>query len=172
MPERIQQPFFPNPPDSELPRFAAPGAGVQPVQSGEILLPRDGVLLIDDSEDDAELSLRGLHKLNLHVPILWLNDSLRAIEALEKTRRREELPRVLLLDLHMPRVDGYEILRRVRAHGPTATLPVIVMVGSVRAPELPRCFGLGASAFLVKPLQAQPFLAACERALVQWPSSC
>lgn len=170
MPEQIQRPFYLSQQDPESQRFST--AGAQPVQSGDILLPKDGILLIDDSEDDAELSLRGLHKLNLHVPILWLNDSLRAVEAIEKIQSREELPRLILLDLHMPRVDGYDVLRRVRAHAPTANLPMLVMVGSARAPELPRCFSLGASAFVVKPIQPQPFLAACERAVVQWPASC
>jgi two-component system response regulator len=170
MPEQTQQSFYLSQHDPDLPRFAA-SASAEPVQNGDIVLPKNGILLIDDSEDDAELSLRGLHKLDLHVPVLWLNDSSRAVDAIEKLQRREDLPRLILLDLHMPRVDGYDILRRTRAHVVTANLPIIVMVGSARAPELPRCFGLGANAFLVKPLQPQAFLAACERAVVQWPAS-
>jgi two-component system, response regulator len=169
MPQQLQRPLNLSQQDSEVPRYATPGTAA-PVQRN-IAFPKGGVLLIDDSEDDAELSLRGLHKLDLHVPVLWLNDSLAAVEALERVERSEDLPRLILLDLHMPRVDGYEVLRRLRAHKPTANLPIIVMVGSAKAPELPRCFNLGANAFVVKPIQAQTFLAACERAVVQWPVS-
>jgi two-component system, response regulator len=169
MPELIQQPFNLSPNDPDLPRYESSGALSSP--NGEVVLPRSGVLLIDDNEDDAELSLRSLRKLGLKVPILWLSDSSRAIEALEDVANVHRLPRLVLLDLKMPRVDGFEILRRIRTNPCLEKVTVIVMVSSPRAPELPRCFGLGASAHIVKPLRAESFAAACERAVLIWPCS-
>ena len=131
----------------------------------EIPLPRDGILLIDDSDDDAELSLRTLGKLGSALPYAWLKDSVSAVEALEHAPK-EALPRMILLDLRMPRMDGYEVLKRLKANPRTERISVIVMVGSARAPELSRCLAAGANAHVVKPLAREALVAACERAVV------
>jgi two-component system, response regulator len=132
----------------------------------EISLPRDGILLIDDSDDDAELSLRALAKLGLALPVAWLKDSVRALEALVAAEA-SALPRLILLDLHMPRVDGFEVLQKVKQNTRTARMCVIVMVGSARTPELERCVAAGADAYVVKPLNRDSVLAACERAALR-----
>ena len=132
------------------------------------VLPKDGILLIDDSEDDAELSLRALCAAGLQVPIAWIGDSTSAIDALESATP-QSLPRLVLLDLRMPCIDGFETLRRMRDNPRTRALSVIVMVGSARAPELPRCYSLGANSYVVKPLRRDSFFAACARAALEWP---
>ncbi|HKO89356.1 MAG TPA: response regulator [Burkholderiales bacterium] len=138
-------------------------------KSSDFEIPRDGVLLIDDNEDDAELSLRCLNKLHLDVPILWASDSAQAIKKLENVSSVRELPRVILLDLKMPCVDGFEVLRRIRAKPKLRDMTVIVMVSSLRDPELPRSISAGASTYVVKPLRPDGFYAACERAVLNWP---
>lgn len=160
MPEHTQPPQgF----EDHAERSYFPAVGLS--EDEEVALPRDGILLIDDSDDDAELSLRALRRLGLTLPVGWLKDSVRAINALEHARR-EELPRLVLLDLHMPRIDGFEVLRRLKGNARTENLCVIVMVGSARAPELARCMALNANAYVVKPLNRDSLLAACERAVM------
>ena len=165
MPEHIR--LIVSQPDPDLSVYTAP-AGVTEKNS-DVDLPHDGILLIDDNEDDAELSVRVLNKLGLDIPIIWLSDSGQAIEKLENVSSPSELPRLVLLDLKMPRVDGFEVLRRIRARRRLQALTVIVMVSSPRDPELPRCLSAGASTYVAKPLRADTFFAACERAVLNWP---
>lgn len=168
MPEHIR-PFSDLQLDGEPLLYGAPG-GVAGNRT-DLDLPQDGILLIDDNEDDAELSLRCLHKLGLDVPIIWLSDSAQAIDKLENVSRKRELPRLILLDLKMPRVNGLEVLKRLRAKPRLEGVAVIVMVSSSRDPEVGHCLGAGANSYVVKPLRSETFFAACERALLSWPDS-
>ena len=167
MPEPIQQPLYFSYSESDT---TPPIGGAFEAPSQATVLPKDGILLIDDSEDDAELSLRALRTLGLQVPVAWISDSTRALEALEATVP-QDLPRLVLLDLRMPCVDGFEALSRIRDNPRTRALSIIVLVGAARAPELPRCYNLGANSYLVKPFHRDSFFAAGGRAALEWPEN-
>ncbi|MFO7188777.1 MAG: response regulator [Pseudomonadota bacterium] len=106
------------------------------------------LLLVEDSADDAELALHALAQSGLKARTHWVRDGQEALEWIGRNP-----PRVVLLDLKMPRLDGFEVLRRLKQRPDTAAVPVIVMVSGKDAPELEACTALGADGHLVKPLQ-------------------
>lgn len=110
------------------------------------------VLLVEDNADDAELSLLVLKKSGVAPNAKWVRDGIEAMEWL-KAGDKQSL-RLILLDLKMPRMDGYEVLRRIRQDHAVDNIPVIVMVSAHGTPELAQCFELGADSYLVKPLEA------------------
>lgn len=89
--------------------------------------------------------------------VKWVRDGVEAMESINAGGARSL--RLLLLDLRMPRMDGFEVLRRVKVQPARRDLGVIVMVSAHGAPELERCFELGADSYLVKPLGAEPLCA-------------
>ena len=115
--------------------------------------PFPSVLLVEDNADDAELSLLVLNKSGVVSNAKWVRDGIEAMEWL-KADHKQSL-KLILLDLKMPRMDGYEVLRRIRQDHTMDNIPVIVMVSAHDTPELERCFELGADSYLVKPLETE-----------------
>lgn len=111
------------------------------------------VLLVDDSADDAELSLLALRRSGIAADVDWVRDGVEAMRWLEAGgAQRVDL---ILLDLKMPHMDGYEVLRRVKADPAMRRIPIAVMASTHGTPELDRCFELGADGYLVKPLEGE-----------------
>jgi two-component system response regulator len=112
------------------------------------------ILLVDDDRDDVDVALRALRRAGLSTLVAVARDGQEALEALgvEPGAAAEptEPPSVMFLDLRMPRVDGWEVLRRVRLAARTAALPVVVISSTERPEEIRRCYALGANSFLVK----------------------
>ncbi len=119
-------------------------------QSAEFAPVAHRVLLVDDSADDAELSLLALRRSGLAVEVEWVRDGAEAMRRLDAGGARGV--RLMLLDLRMPHMDGYEVLQRVKGNSATRGIPVVVMVSAPAAPEIDACIALGADAYLVKPL--------------------
>jgi CheY-like chemotaxis protein len=114
---------------------------------------RAGVLIVEDDEDELEVALRALRRADLGAPIEVARDGQQALECLGIEAPAESpplRPRVVFLDLKMPRVDGWEVLSRVRADPATADLPVVVVSSSDEAEDIRRCYAMGANSFLVK----------------------
>lgn len=111
------------------------------------------VLLVEDSADDAELSLLALRRSGMANDVEWVRDGVEAMHWLEAGGAGRA--HLILLDLKMPHMDGYEVLRRVKADPVMRRIPVVVMASMHGTPELERCFELGADGYLVKPLEAQ-----------------
>jgi len=119
-----------------------------------------GLLLVEDNADDAELSMLALARSGIAPGVKWVRDG---TEAMEWLATRDGSPlKLILLDLKMPRMDGYEVLRRIKQAPATKSIPVIVMVSAHGTPELTRCFELGADSYLVKPLDAEAFRGAVQ----------
>lgn len=132
-------------------------------------MQRIDILLVDDNSDDAELTVCALRKLGLDRSTRRAADGVQALEWLLPADDAAAIqPRLILLDLKMPRVDGYEVLRQIKQCADTEDIPVLIMASSARSPELPRCFALGAAGFIVKPLGTEAFIEACRAAGVQW----
>ena len=114
---------------------------------------RASLLWVDDDRDEVDVALRALRRTGLDATVEVARDGQEALQALRLETGREGepvSPRVVFLDLKMPRVDGWEVLRRLRAHPPTADLPVVVISSSDRERDVEQCYELGANSVLVK----------------------
>jgi len=119
------------------------------------------ILVVDDNDNDVELMLLGLRVLNLANEIVVVRDGAEGLDYLYKrgsyADRSSDVPLFVLLDLHMPRMDGIEMLAELRADEDMRTLPVIIMSSSKEDPDLRRCYSLGINAYVVKPVDFDQF---------------
>lgn len=110
------------------------------------------LLLVEDDRDEVDVALRALQRAGLDVPVEVTRDGVEALEALgiDENGWDRRPPRVVFLDLKMPRVDGWEVLRRIRQHPRTSDVPVVVLSSSNRREDIERSYALGANSFLLK----------------------
>lgn len=123
------------------------------------------ILLVEDSPSDAELTLHALRERNLANHIVHVKDGQEALDWLFCTgnfasRDLNQYPKVVLLDLKLPKVDGLEVLRAIRADPRTRLLPVVVMTSSNEERDVIDSYNLGANSYVVKPLDFDSFSAA------------
>jgi CheY-like chemotaxis protein len=114
------------------------------------------ILLVEDNERDAELTMRALKKGGLANKLLWVKDGQQALDYLfrqgEFSGREDVVPRLVLLDLKMPRVDGIEVLRQIRSDPKLKLIPVVVMTSSQEEKDLDQTYDLGVNSYIVKPV--------------------
>lgn len=122
------------------------------------------ILLAEDSLADAEMAIDALREANLANPIVHVEDGVEAMEYLHRkgrfADRSEEEPAVLLLDIKMPRMDGLEVLQRIRADERLRRMPVVILSSSREESDLVRSWNLGVNAYVVKPVDIDQFFAA------------
>jgi CheY-like chemotaxis protein len=120
------------------------------------------ILLVEDNPNDAELTLMGLAKHNLANEIAVAYDGVEAIDYLYRqgkfAGRPEGNPVVILLDLKLPKVDGLEVLRKIRADEQLKMIPVVVLTSSREEHDIIECYKLGANAYVVKPVNYDEFM--------------
>jgi len=120
------------------------------------------ILLVEDNATDAELCIRALRKHNLANELVWVKDGAEALDFLFRegayaSRDGPETLKVILLDLRLPRIDGLEVLRRVRADSRTKTIPVVVLTSSKEDPDVAQSYRLGVNSFISKPVNFKDF---------------
>jgi two-component system, response regulator len=120
------------------------------------------ILLVEDNPTDAELCIRSLRKHNLANELLWVKDGAEALDFLfaagvYANRDTSNQPKVILLDLKMPKVDGLEVIKKVRSDGFTKLIPIVVLTSSQDAPDILESYKLGANAFVSKPVEFDEF---------------
>jgi two-component system response regulator len=120
------------------------------------------ILLVEDNTGDAELTLRALGKHNLANHVIHLRDGAEAIDFLFGTgkfsgRNVEDLPRILLLDLKMPKVGGMQVLEKVKSDPRTKSIPVVILTSSGEDPDIERAYSLGANSYIIKPVDFSNF---------------
>ena len=131
------------------------------------------VLLIEDNPRDAELALRALKKRNLANKLVWVKDGAAALEfffgngkpAKAGSSRR---PKAILLDLKLPKVDGLEVLRRLKGDPTTRTIPVIVLTSSREEQDIVQSYELGVNSYIVKPVNFDNFSEAVAQLGMYW----
>lgn len=136
--------------------------------SGEELGP---ILLVDDSDSDVALTLRALRKHRIANEIVVARDGVEALELLlpeVPPPGGALVPRVIMLDLKLPRVGGIEVLRRLKADERTRTLPVVVLTSSNQTPDIGTCYALGANSYIVKPVEFESFSRAVSEIGMYW----
>ncbi len=131
------------------------------------------ILLVEDNPNDAELTLRALKKNNIVNKIVHLKDGADALDYLFAEgayagRNLNIKPRLILLDLKMPKVDGIEVLRKVKASESTKAIPVVVLTSSNEDPDVKICYELGANSYIVKPVGFDNFTKAVAELGVYW----
>ena len=122
------------------------------------------ILLAEDSLADAEMAVDALREANLANPIVHVEDGVEAMEYLHRkgrfADRSDEDPAVLLLDIKMPRMDGLEVLQRIRADERLRRMPVVILSSSREESDQVRSWNLGVNAYVVKPVDIDQFFAA------------
>ena len=122
------------------------------------------ILLAEDSPADAEMAIDALREANLANPIVHVEDGVEVLEYLYRkgrfADRPDEVPVVLLLDIKMTRMDGLEVLQRIRADEKLRRMPVVILSSSREESDLARSWDLGVNAYVVKPVDIPQFLEA------------
>jgi two-component system response regulator len=115
------------------------------------------ILLVEDNPRDAELTLRAFAKSNLANNILVAHDGVEALEIVYG-RTGAERPRVILLDLKLPKLDGLEVLRKLKSDERTRAIPVVIVTSSNQDPDIKTAYDLGANSYVVKPVDFEAFM--------------
>ena len=135
-------------------------------------MPKHQVLLVEDNADDELLILRSLKTANLQNEIHVARDGAEALEYLFASGayadRAPDLPVVVLLDLKLPKIDGLEVLRRLRSNERTKLLPVIVLTSSDEDKDLIDSYRLGANSYVQKPVKFGEFASAVKQLGLYW----
>lgn len=128
------------------------------------------ILLVEDNANDAELTLRALRKNNLASRVGRARDGEEAVLCLfgNGEGARPPLPKVVLLDLKIPKISGLEVLEKIRGDGRTRRLPVVVLTSSREEPDIARCYELGVNSYIVKPVEFVDFISAVTQAGLYW----
>lgn len=127
------------------------------------------ILLVEDNSSDELLTLRAFRKNGIQNPVVVTRDGQEALEYLLGEGAEERaLPTVVLLDLKLPKVDGLEVLRRVRAHERTRLVPVVVLTSSREDPDLQQSYALGCNGYVRKPVQFDEFIRVVNAVGLYW----
>jgi CheY-like chemotaxis protein len=131
------------------------------------------ILLVEDNPHDAELALRALRKQNLANQVFWVKDGVEAIEFIFATgayaaRKIEDCPKVILLDLKLPKVDGLEVLRRLKSDERTRVIPVVMLTSSCEERDVVESYRLGVNSYIVKPVDFNNFVQAVSDLGLYW----
>ena len=131
------------------------------------------ILLVEDNPDDEALTLRALKKNNIKNQVIVARDGVEALDYLLGTgahagRNLNVMPQVVLLDLKLPRVDGFEVLRRLREGEQTKLLPVVILTTSSEEQDRIKSYGLGANSFVQKPVAFDKFIEAVGQLGLYW----
>lgn len=130
------------------------------------------LLLVEDKQADAELVLRVLRKNNLANSVVLLKDGAEALDFLfaegEYSDRTVDDTKIILLDLKLPKVDGLDVLRRVKTDERTKKIPVVVLTASGEERDLEEAYRLGANSYVVKPIQFSEFSKVVQELGIYW----
>jgi len=130
------------------------------------------ILLVEDNPDDVELTLRALQKHNICNQIDVVADGAEALDYLFRQGayqdRDPRMPEIILLDLKLPKIDGREMLKRIRADRRTCMVPVVILTSSREESDLIKCYQNGANSYIVKPVDFDQFSDAVHKLGLYW----
>ncbi len=132
------------------------------------------VLMVEDNLNDAELAIRELKKHRMSNNLFQVHDGEEALEFIFGTGRYEGIrdvnhpPRLILLDIQMPKVNGIEVLEKIKSDERTKSTPVVMLTSSKEDPDIKRCYELGANSYIVKPVNFEGFAEAIKNLGFYW----
>ena len=131
------------------------------------------ILLVEDNPDDVSLTERALKKANIINKLVVVQDGAEALDYLFCTgsyadRDAKDVPQVILLDLKLPKIDGLEVLRRIRSNEKTKLLPVVILTSSKEEKDLASGYSLGANSYIRKPVSFNQFADAVRQLGLYW----
>lgn len=131
------------------------------------------ILLIEDNPQDAELIIRAIRKQNIANPLITLEDGAEALDFIfcrgeYSSRDGSQQPKVILLDLKLPKINGLEVLDAIKKDATTRNIPVVVVTSSREDPDIRTAYGLGANSYVVKPVEADAFIDAMSQLGLYW----
>ena len=130
------------------------------------------ILLVEDNPNDAELAMRALRKGKLANHITWVKDGAEALEFIFRTGayagRPDQNPKLILLDLKLPKVDGIEVLKRLKADERTRVIPVVMITSSAEESDVIESYKLGVNSYIVKPVEFEQFSETVAKAGFYW----
>lgn len=129
------------------------------------------ILLVEDNPNDLELTMHALSASKLSNPVVVARDGAEALEQLygkEDQAVPPELPQLILLDLKLPKVDGLEVLERIKGDARTRTIPVVVLTSSREGPDIDQAYRLGANSYIVKPVDFEQFCETVRQLGMYW----
>jgi two-component system response regulator len=131
------------------------------------------ILLVEDNPNDVELTLRALQKQNLSNKVFVVKDGAEALDFVfaqgaYSQRKIEKRPKVVLLDLKLPKVDGIEVLRRIKADERTNHIPVVMLTSSQEERDVMTSYNLGVNSYIVKPVDFSNFVHAVSELGIYW----
>ncbi len=131
------------------------------------------ILLVEDNPDDQALTLRALRKNNIRNRVVVKQDGAEALDFLfcqgaDSGRDPKDTPQVILLDLKLPKIDGLEVLRQIRADQRTRLLPVVILTSSKEEQDMIQGYGFGANSYVRKPVDFDQFVAAVNQLGLYW----
>jgi len=131
------------------------------------------ILLVEDNPNDAEITLRALKKHNLANRVLWLKDGAEALDyifAIGSYTGRDinKTPKVILLDLKLPKINGIEVLQKVKSDEKTKTIPIVVLTSSREERDMVESYKLGVNSYIVKPVGFEKFINAVSEIGLYW----
>ncbi|MBU4534293.1 MAG: response regulator [Euryarchaeota archaeon] len=131
------------------------------------------ILLVEDNPTDAELTMRALKRKNLANQVAWVKDGAEALDFIftkgdYSQRNPEDLPKLILLDLRMPKVDGLEVLQKIKAQKHTRKIPVVVLTSSQEDRDIVESYELGVNSYVSKPVEFDEFIDAVSTLGLYW----
>lgn len=131
------------------------------------------ILLIEDNPQDAELIIRAIRRQNIANPMITLEDGAEALDFIfcrgeYSARDGSQQPKVILLDLKLPKVNGLEVLDAIKKDATTRNIPVVIVTSSREDPDIRTAYGLGANSYVVKPVEADAFIDAMSQLGLYW----
>jgi two-component system response regulator len=131
------------------------------------------ILIVEDSQDDLDMTLRALRKANMANHIQVARDGAEALEFIfcegaHAGRKIENIPKLILLDLKLPKIDGLEVLKRIKGDPRTKMIPVVMLTSSKEQKDVIESYGLGGNSYIVKPVDFESFAATVKNLGMYW----
>jgi CheY-like chemotaxis protein len=131
------------------------------------------ILLVEDNPDDAELAIRALKSYDLANKLIWVKDGVEALDFIfaqgkYADRSVEDVPKLVLLDLKLPRVNGLEVLEKIKSDKRTKIIPVVVLTSSSEERDIVTSYNLGINSYILKPVDFDKFIDAVKEVGLYW----
>jgi len=131
------------------------------------------ILFVEDNPDDAELTLKALHKNKIVNKVFRVTDGEEALDFIFARgkftdRNTNQKPKVILLDLKLPKISGIEVLKQLKANDETKVIPVVILTSSKEEMDIEKCYSLGANSYIIKPIAFDMFMKAISELGLYW----